>query len=140
MANHPNRNRKQHNSCTQMRRKLVTHGTLNMATGATTEGHSEWVDEPCNVPLFADGEREAGLCRSCASGWTHPNNYPLTEAERITAPDGRVWRLKRGTKPNGKPATGPCSWHACTGGAVHSEQWKFGATRDAVLTRIATEQ
>ena len=59
--------------------------------------------------------------------------------ERITAPSGKVWRLKRGTKPDGKPATGTCSWHACTGGAVRSDQWKFGASREEVLARVMSE-
>jgi len=130
------RKKKQHHSCTVVRRKLVTRGTLNIATGVSEMGDGEWVTEPCNVPLFGDEERKIGVCRSCASGWTHEHNYPITEAEKITAPDGTVWRLKRGRNPNGSPATGGCSWHACTGGAVRSHQWKFGSSRDAVLARI----
>jgi hypothetical protein len=38
------------------------------------------------------------------------------DAEKITAPNGTVWRLKQGKKSDGSPATGACSWHACTGG------------------------
>jgi hypothetical protein len=56
--------------------------------------------------------------------------------EKITAPNGKVWRLSRGTKPDGAPAD---HWHACTGGAAHSTQWKFGANREAVLSRIMGE-
>lgn len=71
----------QHQSCTVMRRKMVRHGTLNMATGATADGHSEWVTEPCGIPLFAPKHRETGICRSCESGWTHPENYAVETAE-----------------------------------------------------------
>jgi hypothetical protein len=63
--------------CTQMRRKLVTHSSLNMATGETTPGRQEWVTEPCGTPLF--GAKGQTLCRSCLSGWTHPNNYPVSD-------------------------------------------------------------
>lgn len=64
--------------CTQMRRKLVRHSTLNLATNATQEIRSEWVTEPCNIPLFGD---TSGICRSCRAGWTHPQNYPLDTGE-----------------------------------------------------------
>ena len=59
--------------------------------------------------------------------------------EKITAPNGKVWRLKQGKKSDGSPATGDCSWHACTGGAAHSNQWKFGPNRETVLARIQCE-
>lgn len=56
--------------------------------------------------------------------------------EVITAPDGKVWRMKRGQDQSGKPHTGRCAWFACTGGAGRSDQWRFGSTRDEVLARI----
>ena len=59
--------------------------------------------------------------------------------EIFAAKDGRIWRLKRGTDPDGKPHTGHCSWYAATGGACRSNQWKFGSTRDEVLSRLAAE-
>lgn len=31
----------------------------------------------CDRPLFTNAERAAGVCRICASGWTHPESYPL---------------------------------------------------------------
>lgn len=68
------------NSCTQMRRKLVRHSTLNMVTGEKTPGREEWLTEPCNIPLFGDS-RGGGVCRSCAGGWTHPENYPVKEGD-----------------------------------------------------------
>jgi hypothetical protein len=67
-------------------------------------------------------------------------NHPNRNVEKIIAPDGRVWRLKRSAaRPDGSPATGPCAWHACTGGAGHSNQWKYGESREAVLSRVMTE-
>lgn len=64
-------------SCTQMRRKLVSYGAMNIGAGVTNgaEVRSEWVTEPCGAPLF--GAKGETLCRSCLSGWTHPNNYPV---------------------------------------------------------------
>jgi hypothetical protein len=64
-------------SCTQMRRQLVTHSTLSLRTGERTEGRQEWVTKPCGVPLFGDAARARGTCDSCASGWTHEHNYPV---------------------------------------------------------------
>lgn len=65
------------NSCQQMRRKLVTHGTLNMVTGQLEKGRQEWVTEICNIPLFDDESRKLGKCKSCQSGWTHEHNYAV---------------------------------------------------------------
>lgn len=65
-------------SCTQMRRVLVTHSTLSMATGETKQGRSEWVTKPCGAPLFDPRSKAKGLCPSCEGGWTHPNNYPVS--------------------------------------------------------------
>jgi hypothetical protein len=67
----------QHQSCTKLRRMLIRHGTLNMQNGAVTEGAQEWVTRECGTPLFGQTEREHGICRSCASGWTHPENCPV---------------------------------------------------------------
>ena len=63
--------------CSQLRRQLVTHSTLNIATGETTVGSQEWETRPCGIPLFSDDERKRGTCRSCAEGWTHEHNYPI---------------------------------------------------------------
>lgn len=63
-------------SCTKMRRKLVNHCALNISNGAIEKIRSEWVTGPCNVPLFGDS-KAGGLCRGCAGGWTHPENYPV---------------------------------------------------------------
>lgn len=68
------------NSCTQMRRQLITHSTVNLTTGEYTDGAQEWKTQPCGVPLFSDADRTRGTCRSCAKGWTHPNNYPVTQS------------------------------------------------------------
>lgn len=50
--------------------------------------------------------------------------------------EGKTWRLKQGTNEDGTPRTGNCAWSACTGGAAHSHQWKFGSNREDVLSRI----
>lgn len=63
-------------SCTQMRRKLVTHGTLNFSTGSFDKGPQEWVTEACNSPLFGDN-RKIGKCKACQIGWKHEHNYPV---------------------------------------------------------------
>jgi hypothetical protein len=66
--------------CTQIRRRLVTHATVSLATGETKTERTEWETAACNAPLFSDAERERRTCRSCANGWTHPHNYPVDEA------------------------------------------------------------
>lgn len=71
------RTAKVHSSCQQMRRKLVRLGTLNLATGETSTPDEEWRDEACGTPLFTEEERQSGICKSCAGGWTHPNNFPI---------------------------------------------------------------
>ena len=37
----------------------------------------EWVIRACDTPLFSDAECASGVCRSCASGWSHPEDGPL---------------------------------------------------------------
>jgi hypothetical protein len=93
MGNHPNRSKKakRFDSCTVVRRCLVTHGTLNIVSGAITESKSAWETKPCGTPLFGDDERASGKCKACAEGWTHPNNYPVE-----TNPDNLyngTWRV-----------------------------------------------
>ncbi len=66
-------------SCTKMRRMLITHSVLTFNTANVQELGSEWVTQACGVPLFNDAERETGICKSCAKGWTHENNYPVDE-------------------------------------------------------------
>lgn len=68
-----------HISCQQLRRFKVTHGSLNMATGQYKAGTEEWKTDKCGAPLFGDAARERGICNSCHSGWTHPDNYPVTQ-------------------------------------------------------------
>lgn len=68
-----------HNSCTKIRRMLIKSGTLSMSTGEMTFTKEEWVTRACEQPLFADADRARGTCRSCHTGWTHPNNYPVDE-------------------------------------------------------------
>ncbi len=37
----------------------------------------EWATRACGMPLFSDLERASGVCTSCASGWSHPEDRPL---------------------------------------------------------------
>jgi hypothetical protein len=34
-----------------------------------------WKTGACDTPLFSDVERSSGVCRACAIGWEHPENY-----------------------------------------------------------------
>jgi hypothetical protein len=63
-------------TCTTLRTRLVRNGTFNIVTGKISEGEATWVTEPCGTPLFDDAQRATGICRSCAEGWTHPENFP----------------------------------------------------------------
>jgi hypothetical protein len=35
----------------------------------------------CDMALFDDEEKRRGRCRSCISGWTHPESYPVEAPE-----------------------------------------------------------
>lgn len=67
------------NDCTQMRRMLLKHSTLNLGTGSAIEGTSEWVTRACGTPLFDARSKALGKCPSCERGWTHPHSYPVNE-------------------------------------------------------------
>ena len=56
-------------SCHTLRRVLVRL--------PSTPGGQEWTTRACDIPLFSDAERASGICRSCASGWSHPEDRPL---------------------------------------------------------------
>lgn len=62
--------------CKIERRILVTHGTLDLATGASNIERRELETRACGTPLFSEQERAVGACKSCLSGWTHKHNYP----------------------------------------------------------------
>lgn len=64
------------NTCPTMRRKLVTHSTLNIINGERGKERQEWVTEPCGVPLFGK-EAAKGVCRGCERGWQTEHNYPV---------------------------------------------------------------
>lgn len=68
-----------HRSCTLVRTALLKHSLLNVATGVEEPVSQEWRTEACGRPLFTDAERSSGKCASCASGWTHPENYPAKD-------------------------------------------------------------
>lgn len=69
----------QYNTCAVLRRALGASGTLNMDTGATKFERFEWHTAPCNAPLFADTERNTGVCPSCAAGYAHIHNFRIEE-------------------------------------------------------------
>jgi hypothetical protein len=72
-------------SCTISRIVVRSYGTLNIITGKVgpmVRGEPE--TGPCNVPLFGD-DTASGVCRSCRSGWEHPDNRFASEAEKRRA-------------------------------------------------------
>ena len=69
--------KKAHTACSKVRTMLIRHSVLTLHTGQSTPAGQEWVTRPCGVPLFSQAERESGVCRSCAAGWTHPENFPV---------------------------------------------------------------
>lgn len=66
--------------CPIIRTKLITHGTLSMSGEGFKESRKEWKTEECGTPLFKD---KATICRSCATGWNHENNF-IVESEENT--------------------------------------------------------
>lgn len=60
--------------CKKMRTMLIKTGKIT--SGGIEHGESRWETRACETPLFTTKEIESGICRSCASGWAHPNNYP----------------------------------------------------------------
>ncbi len=66
-------------SCTKLRRMLLTHSTLTFGTGEVSPGRQEWVTRECGSPLFDARSKAKGVCPSCEGGWTHPHNYPACE-------------------------------------------------------------
>lgn len=64
-------------NCTVKRTMLIRHETWDMKTGKTTpeKNWEEWVTKACGVPLFDAAEKKNGICRHCAAGWNHPENY-----------------------------------------------------------------
>jgi hypothetical protein len=72
--------------CQVERRVTVTHGSLNIATGAITTGTTETVVRECGTPIFGDTGRKAGVCRSCRTGWEAEGNRPTERGrEQIAA-------------------------------------------------------
>lgn len=72
-------------NCTIIRRILVTHGSMDMATGAYTEGAKEWETRPCDGHLSSPVEKMAGVCASCARGWKCDTNYAVYPLKERTA-------------------------------------------------------
>lgn len=74
-----------HHSCTIIRTVKVTHSTLNMVSGKTTEGKTEIVTKPCGIPLFGKPHSTTGVCRHCAEGWSVKDNCFANDQERARA-------------------------------------------------------
>lgn len=72
-------------ACTVIRRALLRHGTLDLATGDAAMTREEWVTRPCGTPLFNALERQRGECSSCMRGWTHPENYRVDDRAQKAA-------------------------------------------------------
>jgi len=62
--------------CNVERTYVVTHSTINMATGEMKEGHKETKTGPCGTPLFGELHRKLGVCGSCLKGWEVIDNRP----------------------------------------------------------------
>lgn len=56
-----------------MRTKLVTHSKLSMKDWEQTVVAQIWVTEPCDAPIFGEGQKN--VCDVCLRGWTHEHNY-----------------------------------------------------------------
>jgi hypothetical protein len=75
-------------NCLVERCALVKIGTL------AANGLPKYVDEdyrilPCSRPLWSDIETRTGVCNSCFSGWSHPDNAPTPKGEaQIAAAHG----------------------------------------------------
>ena len=69
-------------NCQTMRRKLVRRGILSLKFGVEIRS-AEWVTEECGVPLFSN---DGPVCRGCAGGWWHPENFPLTMLSELEQP------------------------------------------------------
>ncbi len=82
----------------------------------------------CDMPLFTDVERAAGVCRTCASGWTHPESYPL--APIFDAAEHARFSLRHWQQMQSLAITAEDRRRAAVGVAVWS-------TRVADLARIA---
>jgi hypothetical protein len=63
-------------TCTKLRRLLRRPQSISLVTGRITAFPPRWITEPCGAPLLTDGERQTGICSSCASGWACDVNYP----------------------------------------------------------------
>jgi hypothetical protein len=62
--------------CIVERRKTVQHNTIHMYSGAITKRGETVEIEACGTPLFTEGERILGVCRSCITGWEADGNIP----------------------------------------------------------------
>jgi peptide methionine sulfoxide reductase MsrB len=67
--------------CRQQRRWLQKKHSVNPTTGQleADDSAATWVTGACGTPLFGDEDKKRGTCRSCASGWTHPENMPVAD-------------------------------------------------------------
>jgi len=68
-------------TCTQLRRKKSIHGRFDDTGMKMTASWIEWETSACGAPLLSEVERTTGICRSCADGWNHPDNYPIKETD-----------------------------------------------------------
>jgi len=82
------------------------------------------------MPLFTDAERAAGVCCTCASGWTHPESYPL--APIFDAAEHARFSLRHWQQMQGLAATAEDRRRAAVGIAVLS-------TRIGDLSRVARQ-
>jgi hypothetical protein len=64
-------------ACIVERRVLVTH----LGPGPRD---TFWVTGHCGIPLFSkDKLRTAGVCSTCAKGWTHQYSYATAKGRQL---------------------------------------------------------
>lgn len=74
-----------HNNCSIIRDRKTRHGTLDIKTGQTEYGPWKMETGACEAPLFSDREKQTGVCRSCASGYSVKGNSFHDDKERARA-------------------------------------------------------
>jgi hypothetical protein len=70
--------------CPIERFQRVTLSSLNIMTGDHGPERVEERVDACGTPLFGK-DAERGICKGCATGWTHQNNYPTERGKQQIA-------------------------------------------------------
>jgi hypothetical protein len=76
----------QFHNCQVMRCRLVRSG--NFSLNPLGDLYIQWNSEDykiqkCNAPLFEPLEKSLGVCKTCRSGWSVPDNQPTPEGLQL---------------------------------------------------------